>query len=99
MSKFPKMIKRSRPTFSDPFGGDHHTPEPTPTGNGRIVLDEVMKDLKERARVGREKYGTPLKTNNGRRALVDAYQEALDMCMYLKQALMEQERFDHVEEW
>jgi len=37
------------------------------------------------------KYGTVLKTHNGRNALMDAYQEALNLCMYLKQALLEQE--------
>ncbi|MCP4365406.1 MAG: hypothetical protein GY800_08940 [Planctomycetes bacterium] len=70
---------------------NHHTQEPAPTGDGREVLAEVLKDLKERDKVGRVKYGTPLKTNNGRRALVDAYQEALDLCMYLKQTIMESE--------
>jgi hypothetical protein len=39
--------------------------------------------------MGKAKYGTELKTHNGRKALVDAYQEALDLCLYLKQALME----------
>lgn len=44
-----------------------------------------------RADFGKDKYGTFLRTGNGRNALVDAYQEALDLCMYLKQLLMEQE--------
>lgn len=67
--------------------------EPAPVGNGRIVLNEVMKDLQQKAVVGFEKYGTPLRENNGRNALVDAYQEHLDACMYLKQRIMEEEFF------
>jgi hypothetical protein len=50
-----------------------------------------MKDLKARSNMGRAKYGTRLKTNNGRDALMDAYQEILDALMYLKQEIMERE--------
>lgn len=70
---------------------DHIHHEPSPEGEGKIVIDKVVSDLVERAKFGKEKYGTFLKTNNGRRALVDAYQEALDLVMYLKQRLMEDE--------
>lgn len=65
--------------------------EPPPTGNGDIVLPGVISDLIERAEVGKEKYGAMLKTENGRDALMDAYQEACDLVMYLKQALMERD--------
>jgi hypothetical protein len=50
-----------------------------------------MVDLAERRKMGIAKYGTELKANNGRSALIDAYQEALDLCLYLKQAIIEQE--------
>lgn len=53
------------------------------------VLPHVLKDLKERAEYGKYKYGTSLKTYNGRSALQDAYEEALDLVVYLKQALLE----------
>jgi len=76
--------------FFDNNFKNHHSPEPPPTGNGKKVLDEVVNDLTVRAEVGKGKYGTYLRTNNGRNALVDAYQEALDLCMYLKQKLMEE---------
>lgn len=66
-------------------------PQPTPTGDGVVVLNEVVRDLQDRAAMGHMKYGTKLRTHNGRNALLDAYQEALDLAMYLKQALMEQE--------
>jgi len=65
--------------------------EPMPHGDGKIVLDAVMVDLRLRSAVGLKKYGTPLRAHNGRDALVDAYQEALDLVMYLKQMLMERE--------
>jgi hypothetical protein len=63
--------------------------EPAPTGDGDAVLFGVMKDLTDRAESGRKKYGTLLKTNNGRDALMDLYQELLDAVMYIKQKLME----------
>jgi len=53
------------------------------------VTDLVIKDLQARAKVGTEKYGESLKTFNGRDALVDAYQEALDLAQYLKQEIEE----------
>ena len=66
-------------------------PQPAPAGEGKIVLAYVISDLVERAEDGKDKYGTYLKTDNGRDALVDAYQEALDLCMYLRQAILEKE--------
>lgn len=64
-----------------------HEPDPIP--GDKIVLELVMKDLNDRAEIGKEKYGTYLMTNNGRDALMDAYQEALDFVMYLRQAVEE----------
>lgn len=64
-----------------------HEPDPVP--GEKIVLDLVIKDLNDRAQVGKEKYGTFLMTKNGRDALIDAYQEALDLVMYLRQAIEE----------
>jgi len=46
--------------------------------------------MAERNALGTEKYGCPLQAHNGRAALVDAYQEALDLCVYLRQAIEEQ---------
>lgn len=63
---------------------------PPHSGTSR-VLDYVLKDLQSRAEMGKRKYGHYLETNNGRNALQDAYEEALDMCMYLKQKILEEE--------
>lgn len=56
------------------------------------VTDALIADLTDRREMGKQKYGTELKSFNGRSPLVDAYQEALDLCLYLKQALMELEK-------
>lgn len=66
-----------------------HQPEPKPGQD--TVLNNVLFDLIDRANVGRQKYGTLLQTNNGRDALMDAYQEALDLVMYLRQAILERD--------
>ena len=64
--------------------------QPPPIPNqSRPVWELVIEDMKERDHVGRERYGTPLQTHNGRDALVDAYQEALDLVVYLRQAIEE----------
>lgn len=65
------------------------TTQPPPQGDGAEVLPLVMADLQARAAAGRRKYGTPLRAHNGRGALMDAYQEVLDLAMYLRQALEE----------
>lgn len=66
-------------------------PQPAPQGEGVKVLDLVLQDLRDRAEAGRAKYGVYLQTHNGRDALMDAYQEALDLCMYLRQAIAERD--------
>lgn len=66
-------------------------PQPPPEGEGVRVLDLVLQDLQDRAEAGRAKYGVYLQTRNGRDALIDAYQEALDLCMYLRQAIAERD--------
>lgn len=65
--------------------------QPTPKGEGQPIYEMVIDDIKERAEIGRETYGEPLKANNGRKPLVDMYQEMLDGVQYLKQHLVEQE--------
>lgn len=53
------------------------------------IWELVIADMRERDRVGRARYGTPLQANNGRDPLIDAYQEALDLAVYLRQAIAE----------
>ena len=64
--------------------------QPAPlASDGPPIVDLVVQDLEERKRIGTERYGMPLRAHNGRDALVDAYQEALDLTVYLRQALQE----------
>lgn len=66
--------------------------QPPPVKNNNTpIVDLVVQDMLERKRLGIERYGVALQANNGRDALRDAYEEALDMAIYLKQALEEQE--------
>ena len=64
-------------------------PKPTPNGNMAIV-DLVLIDMLERKKAGVEKYGVALQPFNGRNSLQDAYEEALDLAIYLRQVLEEQ---------
>ena len=65
-------------------------PQPPPVASDRpAIWDMVIEDMRERNRIGTKKYGTPLQAHNGRDALVDAYQEALDLAVYLRQAIEE----------
>ena len=45
--------------------------------------------MKQRSLDGKAKYGTVLKTSNGRDPLIDAFQESLDLCMYIAQEILE----------
>lgn len=53
------------------------------------IADLVIEDIKKRKEFGVRKYGVPLRAHNGRSALQDAYEEALDLAHYLKQAIEE----------
>lgn len=67
-----------------------NTPEPMPEAtSGPAVWDLVIADMRERDHVGRAKYGVPLQAGNGRDNLVDAYQEALDLAVYLRAEIEE----------
>ena len=71
---------------------DAAKPEPLPTKNNYVhILDMVVDDLENRADMGYKKYGTYLQAHNGRDALLDAYLEALDLCMYLRLAIEERD--------
>ena len=89
----------------DTTHGEHRMntskPEPAPTGDGQPVWPTIMASVKggkaadliphmqARHAFGLAKYGTPLRANNGRDPLIDAFQEALDLVAYLGQASME----------
>lgn len=67
-------------------------PEPQPVHNDKpAVWELVIADMEARDEFGRKKYGTPLQPHNGRDALTDAYQEALDLLVYLRQMIYERD--------
>ena len=67
-----------------------HEPEPTP--GQEDVAPYVLRDIQARIEAGEERYGTRLQTFNGRDALWDAYQEAIDLVMYLRQRILEEQQ-------
>jgi len=67
-------------------------PQPMPKNNNHPAMwDLVQKDMAERDQFGIEKYNTRLQPHNGRDCLFDAYQEALDLVVYLRQAFYERD--------
>lgn len=69
-------------------------PLPVPNDNPD-VQSQVIADIEARRELGIERYGVALQPHNGRDALRDAYEEALDLAMYLKQAIVERDLGDH----
>lgn len=78
-------------------------PPPVPN-DGPALWDLVLADMRERHQVGVRRYGTALQAGNGRDMLVDAYQEILDLAVYLRAEFEERRtvsprRGDAVEAW
>jgi len=66
--------------------------QPPPIKNdGPPIQDLVIGDVYTRKAIGLERYGTYLQAHNGRDMLRDAYEEALDLCIYLRGALYERD--------
>lgn len=64
---------------------------PQQDSNSVAIWPLVIKDMGSRDDFGRKKYGQPLVHNDGRDTLVDAYQEALDLCVYLRKLIYERD--------
>jgi hypothetical protein len=72
---------------------DPATDQQLPVVNDRpFVQDLVIADIESRKALGIKKYGTLLQSGNGRDMLLDAYEEALDLVIYLRGALDERDR-------
>ena len=66
--------------------------QPLPTPNDSTDIQTlVIHDIEKRREVGIDRYGTALQAHNGRDALQDAYEEALDLCCYLRQMIAERD--------
>lgn len=53
------------------------------------IQSAVIADIEARRELGIRRYGTALQPHNGRSMLLDAYEEALDLAIYLKGELVE----------
>lgn len=68
------------------------TPQPAPTPNNQPALwPLVVSDMASRDAFGKSKYGVALQPHNGRDFLRDAYQEALDLAVYLRGLIYERD--------
>lgn len=63
--------------------------QPDPKSDKPDVWPLVIKDMADRDNLGKVKYGIPLRSHNGRDPLVDAYQEVLDLSVYMRQEIEE----------
>ncbi|MFD4569351.1 hypothetical protein ACFWOX_33940 [Streptomyces sp. NPDC058467] len=68
---------------------DAERDQPLPTPGQQSVQDALIGAVQERRAYGIRKYGRPLETHNGRDALTDAWEEALDLVTYLTQMRLE----------
>jgi hypothetical protein len=87
------QIEAAYKTFQDAFSEDvREGDQPLPTPNDDVhIHDLVLIDVADRKALGTSRYGTPLQAFNGRNALQDAYEEALDLTAYLRQVSLEHE--------
>lgn len=68
--------------------------QPDPKPGREPVHVRLLERLEERRRDGLRNYGRPLETHNGRDALEDARDEAIDLSLYLTQWILERRTFD-----
>ena len=54
-----------------------------------VAMTALRADMQARDQLGEERYRTRLQPHNGRDSLLDAYHEALDLCVYLRVVLFE----------
>lgn len=65
----------------------HITPKP----RSSAIWDLVIADMRERDRIGTERYGDRLRTTSTNDPLRFAYEEALDLAVYLRQAIAQRD--------
>jgi hypothetical protein len=86
------MKSRKKKTKTSPSTSEQVAPV---KNNAPAVWDLVVADMQARDKVGFERYGTRLQAFNQRNAPVDAYQELLDLTVYLRQWIAEREEIIH----
>jgi len=78
----------AEPTYRQ-RAGDQDLPAPS---DGAGIHALVAGDVMARRDLGVSRYGVELQAGNGRDALRDAYEEALDLACYLRQLIEERDR-------
>jgi len=86
--RFQEFSERHR--CADPYD----QPLPTIREGVGSIQDQVIADLESRKAIGLERYGTLLQPHNGRDMLRDAYEEALDLAVYLRGAIEERDTME-----
>ncbi len=66
--------------------------QPAPTPGNVNVGELVLADIQARIDLGKSKYRTLTQTQNGRDVLMDAYQESIELTMYLALIQTQNER-------
>lgn len=67
--------------------------QPAPVANAEPACwDLVVEDMQRRDAFGKFKYGVRLQPHNGRDFLQDAYEEVLDLAVYLRGLIYELEK-------
>lgn len=70
-------------------------PKPVQIGESQEVFPYVLELIEDRVKSSEKDYGCKLHSFNGRDALYDALQEAIDCVFYLTQAIMERNKDDN----
>ncbi len=67
------------------------------TNDNTTIHELVLKDIQQRADFGMKKYGVPLYPFDKRRTLQDAYEEVLDLAIYLRKEMEERKQIEEVQ--
>jgi hypothetical protein len=86
--KLDGSIKPDMVALQPPEHREQRMPEPN---DEPVIQALVIADMRARLAVGILATGSGLQPHNGRDALRDAYEEALDLCAYLRQAMYERD--------
>lgn len=81
------LEKKIRPMRTGPFGNP-----PPKSGKAPPTWELVVEDMKTRDKAGKRKYGVRHQHDNGRDHLQDAYEEALDLAVYLKAEILKRKK-------
>lgn len=85
----PLPTVNDQPAVQDLVISDLHAAGYQASEETKARLALIAADVEDRKRLGIERYGTLLQAHNGRDSLRDAYDESLDLIIYLRQLIAE----------